>query len=109
VKNLKKTVLGACGVLALALPLLTGCDETQPSGDQPIVVVETGEADKKVEIVKDFFVWDSYKVLPDCEDSLDTPCVTFDEGEWRKVYSYDPYAAVKIKRPTKVKNGWRTR
>lgn len=36
------------------------------------------------------------RVVVDCEDSLKTPCVTFDEGRWVKVTSYKPYRSVRL-------------
>lgn len=40
----------------------------------------------------------SVKSYADCEDTLKTPCVTFDEGEWRKVTSYKPYRAKSLRK-----------
>jgi hypothetical protein len=81
------------------VPLLTGCNpKEEPSSPPPIVVEKKSES-----------VLSRPRVYPDCEDTLKVPCVTFDEGKWRKVTDYTPYRSKVIKRPTKVKGGWRVR
>jgi len=45
------------------------------------------------------------RVYKDCEDTGKTPCVTFDDGHWRKVTSYDPYKS-KVVKVRKVKKGY---
>lgn len=43
-------------------------------------------------------------VLRDCEDTGKPMCYTIDEGKWRVVSSYNPYAskAVKLCKPRKI-------
>jgi len=63
-----------------ALVLLTGaCKVEDPSEPAPVV-----------------------KTYPDCENVEFTPCVTFDEGEWRVVTDYNPYTSYKIREPKRV-------
>jgi hypothetical protein len=35
-------------------------------------------------------------ILMNCEETERTPCVTYDDGIWRKVSSYNPYRYQKI-------------
>jgi hypothetical protein len=89
------------GLVLAGSALLTGCDnKEEPSAPPPIVIETVGFQVTKP--ARDAFK----RVYPDCEDSLKTPCVTFDEGTWRKVYSYEPYAATKIKKPKRVRGGF---
>lgn len=36
--------------------------------------------------------------LVDCEDQNVQPCITFDDGKWRLVLSYQPYTARVVKK-----------
>lgn len=36
------------------------------------------------------------RTYSDCEDTITVPCVTFDEGHWRKVTDYSPYRSIKL-------------
>lgn len=66
-------------VLLVLLVLLTGC--SAPS--KPQVPTVTRETQPRPVVSR----------LGDCEDMEgQTPCVTWDEGEWRVVKSYDPYS-----------------
>lgn len=36
-------------------------------------------------------------VMADCEDANIQPCITYDEGQWRRVDSYRPYTAHRVR------------
>lgn len=44
-------------------------------------------------------------VLTNCEETENTPCVTYDEGQWRKVTSYNPYRYQRISKCKSAKGG----
>lgn len=43
--------------------------------------------------------------MADCEDTGKTPCITYDDGKWRKVDSYSPYRARVVAQCKSVKGG----
>jgi hypothetical protein len=98
----------ACGVLLVAVPLLTACKPTSEPSEPPQIIVRSKPVAAMVisKPARNTFVG---RIYPDCEDVMQTPCVTIDEGTWRKVYSYDPYFATKIKEPKRVRGGFRLR
>lgn len=47
----------------------------------------------------------SKTVLINCEDTTRTPCITFDDGKWKRVDSYTPYRASVISKCKSVNGG----
>ena len=43
--------------------------------------------------------------LINCEETERTPCITFDDGKWRKVDSYSPYRAKVVSKCKSAKGG----
>jgi hypothetical protein len=84
-------------LLLLGGALLTGCDNKEPS-EPPVIVIEKEAMTVSRPAMR--------RIYLDCEDTTKTPCVTFDDGKWRKVTDYSPYKYTKIKRPTKVRGGY---
>lgn len=44
-------------------------------------------------------------ILINCEDTTKTPCITFDDGKWKRVDSYSPYRAKVISKCKTAKGG----
>jgi hypothetical protein len=82
----KRVVAILVAVTAVGVGILFGCKPAEAATKHRIQII--------------------MKVYNDCENVMTVPCVTLDDGAWRKVTSYKPYRSVKISKPMRFGDRW---
>lgn len=81
---MRRTLIPVAATLASGLTLL-GCGPKDGPHGTYVPTTPTQSLPQREQVTQ------TVRYLPDCEDEQTTPCVTYDEGEWREVTGYKPY------------------